>query len=104
MTITEKLCDFLGEPLVAYITQADHRAVEDWHDGRAVPTIDQLETIVYTWSILQHIETFTCDNTAKAWFTKDNESLFGRSPAEAIREGNLRDAQLAAHLFIDSNK
>lgn len=101
MSITKKLCEFLGEPLVAYITNTDHRTVEDWHDGRNVPDSDQLETIVFSWYLLQDITEATCENTAKAWFTKENESLFGRTPADAIRDNKRYDTQVAAILFIE---
>ena len=100
-SVTQALCDFIGIPLVADITNEHNIAlVEQWRDGTVVPDVDQLETIVFTWFMLQEITAHRCEDTARAWFTKDNESLFGRTPADAVKEGDLYDVQVAARKEI----
>jgi hypothetical protein len=41
--------------------------------------------------------------TVKAWFIGLNPQLGDTSPAEAIREGRLRDALMAARAFVSGD-
>ncbi len=90
----------LGQKLVAYLANvADPKTVGKWAAGQH-PRDDaeqRLRAAFQIFHLLQHEESA---HTVRAWFIGMNPQLDDDSPAQAIREGRLRDALVAAKAYV----
>lgn len=100
--IAQHLQELLSRRLVAYMAGVqDGKTVTRWANGdvteiRDIQVEQRLRT---TYEISQLLLTQDSPRTVKAWFIGLDPRLGDISPAEAIREGRLKDALLAARAF-----
>lgn len=102
-TIAGVLQDVLSRRVTAFIVGVrDAKSVSRWASGEVTeirdPEVEQrLRT---TYAIVQMLLGLDAPVTIRAWFLGMNPELEDASPAEAIRDGNGRDAMSAARVFI----
>jgi hypothetical protein len=102
--IARTLEDLLSRRLTAVIVGVkDGKTVARWASGetsdvRGEDTELRLRT-AYQIAIML-LTSLDSAQTVKAWFIGLNPQLGDTSPAEAIREGRLRDALAAARAFV----
>jgi hypothetical protein len=96
------LQELLSRRLTAFIAGvSDGKTVTRWANGE-VETIRDYEMeqrLRTTYEIAQFLMNSDAPRTVKAWFIGLNPQLGDTSPAEAIREGRLREALAAARAF-----
>jgi hypothetical protein len=105
--IATVLEDLLSRRLTAVIVGIkDGKTIARWASGetseiRGEDTELRLRT---TYQIaLMLLASQDSPQTVKAWFIGLNPQLGDTSPAEAIREGRLRDALMAARAFVSGD-
>jgi hypothetical protein len=95
------LQEVLGQKLVAYMTGIrDAKGVGQWARGAQVPRLEAEKHLRAAYQILHLLLGSDSPHVARAWFIGMNPQLDDESPADAIREGQLRDALLAAQAFV----
>jgi hypothetical protein len=95
------LQEVLGQKLVAYMAAVrDPKGVGQWARGAQAPRLEAERRLRATYKILHLLLGADSPHVARAWFIGMNPQLDDESPAEAIREGRLRDALVAAQAFI----
>lgn len=91
-TNTKKLIRALGTDGVAYLTNETERKVRQWLDGSAEPDVDQLDVIVFTWSVYDRLYKAGMVNQHQliVWF---NTTMLDKKTTVslAIREGRYRN-------------
>lgn len=97
------LQDLLSRRVTAYIAGVrDPKTVTRWANGEVTEIrnheVEQRLRAAYT--IAQMLLDFDDERTVKSWFVSLNPFLDNVAPAEAIRDGNSRDALAAAKLFV----
>jgi hypothetical protein len=96
------LQELLSRRLTAFIAGVnDGKTVTRWASGE-VETIrdhEMEQRLRTTYEIARLLMTGDAPRTVKAWFIGLNPQLDDTSPAEAIREGRLREALAAARAF-----
>ncbi len=99
--IARFLQETLGQKLVGYMAGiSDPKAVGDWARGGRHPRAEaevRLRTAFQVFHLLQNEES---PHTVRAWFVGINPQLDDETPAEAIREGQLKHVLIAAKAFI----
>src|SRR5690606_18028650 len=97
------LQEVLSRRLTAFIAGVkDGKTVSRWANGE-VTEIREHETeqrLRMAYEIAQLLLLHASPQTVKAWFIGLNPQLDDRSPAEVIREGQLREALAAARAFV----
>lgn len=97
------LQDTLTRRVTAYVAGvADGKTVTRWVTGD-VTEIKSQETeqrLRRAYEIARLLLKFDSPNTVRAWFTGMNPHLDDASPAQAIRDGKLREAMTAARSFV----
>lgn len=96
------LQDLLGRRLVAYVAGVkDAKTVSRWAGGEVQEVRQESEERIRTaYEVAQLLVQFDSPRIVKAWFIGLNPQLDDVSPAEAIREGKLREAKAAARAFV----
>jgi hypothetical protein len=92
----------LSRRLTAFIAGVnDGKTVTRWASGEVETIRDHAieQRLRMTYEIAQLLLSGDSAQTVKAWFIGINPQLDDTSPAEAIREGRLRDAIAAARAF-----
>lgn len=97
--LVNALVDKLGSKLVVFISGKGGTAVSRWKGGsRPVP--EEVGTkLRLVYQIFTLLESRESDQTIRAWFIGINPQLDDVSPAEAVQEGRLKDAMIAARAF-----
>lgn len=96
------LQELLSRRLTAYIAGVgDGKTVSRWANGEVseIRDFSQEQRIRATYEIIQLLLDSESAPTVKAWFIGLNPQLGDISPAEAIREGRLKDTFAAARAF-----
>jgi len=96
------LQDVLSRRLTAYITGVkDAKTVARWANGEITEIRDQAveQRLRTTYEITRLLLEGDSAQTVRAWFIGLSPELGDVSPAEAIHEGQLREALAAARLF-----
>lgn len=97
------LQDVLSSRLTAYLTGVKStKTVARWVSGE-ITDIRDYETeqkLRAAYEITQLLLRYDAPETIRAWFIGMSPELDDRAPAEAIREGCLKDAMGAARAFI----
>jgi hypothetical protein len=100
--LARHLQEILSRRLTAYIVGVqDGKTVSRWANGE-ISEIRDHETerrLRVTYEISTLLLTRDSPQTVKAWFIGLNPQLGDSSPAEAIHEGNLKQALRAARAF-----
>lgn len=96
------LQDLLGRRLVAYVAGVkDAKTVSRWANGEVESVRQESEARVRTaYEVAQLLVRFDSPRIVKAWFIGLNPQLDDVSPAEAIREGKLKEAKASARAFV----
>jgi len=79
----------MGSMHVAYLTDATELQVKNWLEGSSDPNIEQLDTIVFTWSIYERLRKTGMDLIdIMLWFNimLDEKTTINK----AIRDGRCR--------------
>lgn len=96
------LQELLSRRLTAYIAGVgDGKTVSRWANGEVSEIRDhtQEQRIRVAYEIAQLLMSYESAQTVKAWFIGLNPQLDDVSPVEAIHEGRLKDALVAARAF-----
>jgi hypothetical protein len=96
------LQQLLSRRLTAFIVGVgDGKTITRWANGEVTEIRDysQEQRLRGTYEIAQFLLGTESAQTVKAWFIGLNPQLGDVSPAEAIREGRLRDVFAAARAF-----
>jgi lysophospholipase L1-like esterase len=99
--IAQFLQETLGQKLVAFIAgTADVKAVGRWAKGERTPRIEAEKRLRVAFQIFHLLQEEESPHTVRAWLVGVNPQLDNESPAEAIREGRLKDAVVAAEAYV----
>lgn len=95
------LQETLGQSLVAHMTaQASPKTVGRWARGERQPRSDAEKKLRVAFQVFQLLTSRESAHTARAWFIGLNPQLGDEAPAEAIREGRLKEVWVAAKSYI----
>lgn len=94
------LADHLGRQLLAITVGSDPSTVDRWVKGRSVPQLAAERRLLAAHAIWQVVAAVEAPATVRAWFMGMNPQLDDLSPAEAVADGNARDALAAARAFV----
>jgi hypothetical protein len=100
--IAGTLQELLSRRLTAFIAGVgDGKTVSRWASGEVAEIRDvwMEQRLRTAYEITQLLLTYDAAQTVKAWFIGLNPQLGDVSPAEALREGRLKDALSAARAF-----
>ena len=100
--IARHLQEVLSRRLTAYVAGVqDGKTVTRWANGEVteVRDIDVEQRLRTAYEISLLLLTQESPQTVRAWFIGMNPELDDVAPVEAIRDGNLKDALLAAWAF-----
>jgi hypothetical protein len=91
----------LGQKLVAFMAGVeDPKTVGRWAKGERAPRRDAEHRLREAFHIFQLLLTQESPHTVRAWFVGLNPQLDDESPAQAIREGRVKDVLVAAKAFL----
>jgi len=96
------LQELLSRRLVAYIAGVkDAKTVTRWASGDVENVrFENERRLRSAYEIAQLLVRFDSSRVVKAWFIGLNPQLGDASPAEAIHDGNLKEAMSAARAFV----
>lgn len=98
--IARFLQENLGQRLVAFLADvADPKTVGKWVAGQR-PRHEAEERLRAAFQVFHLLQNDESPHTVRAWFIGMNPQLDDVSPAQAIREGRLRDALVAAKAYV----
>ena len=99
--VASYLQDLLSRRLVAYLAGVkDAKTVSRWANGEVKEVRQESEErLRLAYEIAQLLVHFDSPRIIKAWFIGLNPQLGDESPADAIREGRLKEAKAAARAF-----
>jgi hypothetical protein len=100
--VASVLQEILSRRLTAYIVGvADGKTISRWSSGEITDIRDAAieKRLRTTYEITQLLMTNDSAQTAKAWFIGLNPQLDDVSPAEAIRNDQLKESLAAARAF-----
>lgn len=90
----------LGPKLTAFMVDKDTQTVARWAKGKQNPPQVEVERrLRAAFQVFSVINQEDSRHVARAWFVGMNPQLDDRSPAEAIREGDVRAVMVAARAF-----
>ena len=100
--VADFLQDVLDRRLVAYVAGVkDAKTVSRWAKGEVGAARWESERrLRAAYEMAQLLVRFDSSRVVKAWFIGLNPQLDDESPAEAIREGRLKEAMNAARAFV----
>jgi hypothetical protein len=95
------LQETLGQKLVAFMANVkDAKTVGQWIKGEQSPREDSEKRLRTAFQIFHLLQDEESPHTVRAWMIGMNPQLDEESPAEAIREGRLKDALIAAKAYV----
>jgi hypothetical protein len=99
--IARYLQEAFGQKLTAYLAGvADPKRVGQWAKGTQVPRSEPERRLRAAFQIFHLLQSADSVHVARAWFIGMNPQLDDASPAEAIHNGDLKDALGAARAFV----
>jgi len=99
--IARYLQETLGQKLVAFMAGvADPKRVGRWAQGTQAPREDAERKLRAAFQIFHLLLAEDSVHVVRAWFIGMNPQLEDDSPAEAIRDGHLKEALAAARAFV----
>ncbi|MGH3144603.1 MAG: XRE family transcriptional regulator [Rubrobacter sp.] len=100
--VADFLREVLGSRLVAYVAGVkDAKTVTRWARGEVGEARWESERrLRAVYEIAQLLVRFDSPKVVKAWLIGLNPQLDDESPAEAIKEGRLKEAMVAARAFV----
>ena len=101
--IAGMLQDVLGQKLTAHLAGlTDPKAIGIYTRGDRKPRIETEERLRLAYQVFQIIVDADSDHVARAWFIGLNPQLDDTAPADAIRDGLLKEVLTAARAFVNS--
>lgn len=94
------LVELLGRALTAHLASADRTSIDRWQAGAAIRELDTEKKLRAAYQIATLLLPEENEHTVRAWFIGMNPQLNDEAPADAIREGRLNEALLAAKSFM----
>lgn len=99
--VARYLQDALGQKLVAYMAGiSDPKRVGRWAQGTQVPREGAERRLRAAFQIFHLLLAEESAHVVRAWFIGLNPQLDDDPPADAIRDGRLKEALAAAKAFI----
>jgi len=100
--IARMVSDVLTRDLTAYMVKvSDPGTINRWIGEQAKPRTKSEQKLRLTYEIIHLLRAAEhSDETVRAWFLGLNPHLDDDPPAEAIREGRLKETLAAARAFI----
>lgn len=99
--IARYLQEAFGQKLVAYMADVnDPKRVGRWAQGTQSPRDDAERRLRAAFQIFHLLLSEESPHVIRAWFIGMNPQLDDDSPAEAIRNGRLKEALAAAKAFV----
>jgi len=99
--VARYLQETLGQKLVAYMAGVnDPKRVGLWAQGAQNPRDEAERRLRAAFQVFHLLLTEDSAHVVRAWFIGMNPQLDDDSPAEAIRDGRLKDTLAAAKAFI----
>lgn len=99
--IARFLQEELGQKLTAYIADvADAKNVGRWARRERRPQEDAERRLRAAFQVFHLLQDEESPHTARAWFIGLNPQLQDETPADALREGRLKDAISAARAYV----
>lgn len=99
--VARYLQETLGQKLVAYMTGlADPKGVGHWARGEQAPRSGTEAKLRAVYQVFHLLLAEDSAHVVRAWFIGMNPQLGDDSPAEAIREGRLKEVLAAARAFV----
>jgi hypothetical protein len=99
--VARYLQEALGQKLVAYMADvSDPKRVGRWAQGAQAPRDEAERRLRAAFQIFHLLFAEESAHVVRAWFIGMNPQLDDDSPAEAIREGRLKEALAAAKAFV----
>ncbi len=97
------LNEHLGSRLLALTVGVDHKTVGRWlSDKDRAPRFETETRLRAAYQVFRFVQQVEASATVRAWFMGMNPQLDDKSPAEAIRDGDARDAMAAARAFVNA--
>ena len=93
------LIDKLGVSIVAFMVDRDKTTVRRWAKGESALPLEANRALRLVYQVFKLLESVESDHTIRAWFIGMNPQLGDQSPAEAVRDDNLKDVLEAARAF-----
>jgi hypothetical protein len=101
--IAGALQEVFGQKLTAHLAGlTDTKAIGEYARGDREPRHEVEERLRLAFQVFQVIVDADSDHVARAWFIGLNPQLNDDTPADAIREGRLKDVLAAARAFVSS--
>jgi hypothetical protein len=99
--VANYLQELLSRRLVAYIADVkDAKTVSRWANGETKAREESEKRLRTAYEITHLLVEFDSPRVVKAWFIGLNPQLGDTSPAEAIHDGQLKEALVAARAFM----
>jgi hypothetical protein len=99
--VARSLQEALGQRLVAYLADvSDPKRVGRWAQGAQAPRDEADRRLRAAFQIFHLLLAEESPHVIRAWFVGMNPQLDDDAPAEAIREGRLKETLAAAKAFI----
>lgn len=98
--VIDLLREHLGTQLLALTIDVNPRTVTRWASEQdRHPHFGTEIRLRAAFQVFQELQSAEAPSTIRAWFMGMNPQLDDRSPAEAIRDGDAKDAMAAARSF-----
>lgn len=95
------LQEVLGQKLVAHMASVrDPKGVGQWARRAQTPRLEAERRLRAVYQVLHLLLTVDSPHVARAWFIGMNPQLNDEAPADAIRDGRLREVLAAAQAFV----
>jgi len=98
--VVRYLADVLGYELLAYITGKSTKTVRRWAEETTSPRLSTEQILQATAYVFQTILESDSDHVARAWFIGLNPQLDDATPADMLRDGNVKAVVTAAKAFV----
>lgn len=99
--VARYLQEALGQRLVAFMAEvSDSKQVGRWAQGTQAPREEAERRLRAAFQIFHFLLAEESPHVIRAWFIGMNPQLDDDSPAEAIRDGRLKEALAAARAFV----
>jgi len=99
--VARYLQEALGQKLVAYMAGvSDPKRVGRWANGTQAPRDEAERRLRAAFQIFHLLLAEESPHVIRAWFIGMSPQLDDDSPAEAIRDGRLKEAMAAAKTFV----
>ncbi len=95
------LQETLGQKLVALMAGvSDQKTVGQWAKGARAPRPEAEVRLRLAFQVFHLLQDEESPHTVRAWMIGMNPQLDDESPAEAIRDGRLKDVWVAAQAYV----